>query len=115
MRDGPTEKPKSANAHLKTSRRQDDIATEYNLNKLNLANQARYLCSGSNGHHGWTIDEEKKFESRHPVGTKAQLALTVLTNTGQSRSDIVLLGPHRVKNGSQLLTQTQNTFGIGTI
>jgi hypothetical protein len=34
--------------------------------------------SGSEGFHSWTADEAAQFEARHPVGTKARLALALL-------------------------------------
>jgi integrase len=44
------------------------------------------------GHHSWEEDEIEQFEARHPVGTRAGLALALLLYTGVRRSDVVLLG-----------------------
>ena len=45
-------------------------------------------------------------QERHPIGTKARLALALLCFTGQRRSDIIRFGKQHVRNG--LLTFTQH-------
>jgi integrase len=44
------------------------------------------------GHHTWMPEEIERYETCHPVGTKARLALALLLNTGARRSDVVRLG-----------------------
>src|SRR5689334_14837026 len=48
------------------------------------------------GHHTWTVEEVRQFEERHPIGTKARLALALLLWTGVRRSDVVTLGRQHV-------------------
>jgi hypothetical protein len=48
--------------------------------------------SGSQGFHTCTIEEVRRYEVRHPVGTKARLALALLLVTGQRRSDVLRFG-----------------------
>lgn len=50
----------------------------------------------SDGHHTWTDAEIAKFEARHPIGTRARLALTLLLYTGQRRGDVVRMGRQHV-------------------
>ena len=51
----------------------------------------------------------QRFKKRHPVGTKARLALALLLYLGQRRSDIVLLGKQHVGKGGWLrFTQYKN-------
>ena len=57
------------------------------------------------GYHTWTLDEVHQFEERHPIGTKARLALALLLFTGQRRSDITRLGRQHVRDGKITLTQ----------
>jgi integrase len=57
------------------------------------------------GYHTWTVDEVCQFEERHPIGTKARLALALLLYTGQRRSDITRLGRQHVRDGKITLTQ----------
>ncbi|PCI04582.1 MAG: integrase [Hyphomicrobiales bacterium] len=51
------------------------------------------------GHHVWTDDEVLKYQKKHPLGTKARLAMDLLLYTGFRRSDIVKIGRQHVKNG----------------
>lgn len=62
----------------------------------------------STGHHSWTDDEIKQYRDRHPVGSKARLALDLLLYTGGRREDAVRLGPQHVRNGRVRFTQAKN-------
>jgi len=57
-----------------------------------------HLHSGD-GFHTWTIGEVRQFESRHPVGTKARLALHLGLFTGLRLSDLATLGKQHVRDG----------------
>lgn len=47
----------------------------------------------------WTPADVAAFEARHPVGSKARLALAILLYTGMRRSDVVQFGRQHVKDG----------------
>jgi integrase len=47
-------------------------------------------------------------EERHPIGTKARLALALLLWTGVRRSDLVRLGKQHVRNGWLRFIQQKN-------
>lgn len=49
------------------------------------------------GFHAWTLEEVEEFELKHPIGTKARLAMAVLLYTGQRRGDVVRLGRQHEK------------------
>jgi integrase len=51
------------------------------------------------GHHTWTVDEVRRFQKVHPVGTRARLALDILLYTGMRRADAVLFGRQHVRHG----------------
>lgn len=53
----------------------------------------------SDGFHTWTEDEIAAFEKRHPIGTKARLALALMLYTGQRRSDAVTMGRQHIDGG----------------
>lgn len=55
--------------------------------------------------HSWTEEEIAAYAAKHPPGTKARLALELLTGTGQRRGDIVALGPHNLAGGRLRLKQ----------
>jgi integrase len=66
--------------------------------------------SKSEGFHTWTIEEVEQFEIRHPVGTKARLALAVLLYTAQRRADAVTLGrQHEIDGGTNLRFRQKKT------
>jgi integrase len=48
------------------------------------------------GHHSWTLEEVEQFENRHPIGTKARLAMALLLYTSWRREDAVRLGPQHI-------------------
>lgn len=60
------------------------------------------------GLHTWTLEEIEQFEARHPIGTKARLALALLLYLGQRRSDIPTLGRQHVRDGKITFTQFKN-------
>jgi len=72
----------------------------------NPARDVPYLKSNNpSGYHTWSLDEVHQFEERHPIGTKARLALALFLCTGQRRSDITRLGRQHVRNGKLTFTQ----------
>ena len=107
-RDEKADQPEAANSIVKALRQVFDFAIEYELAQQNPARDVRYLKSGSDGHHSWSVDDIAAFEQRHPIGSKARLAFTLLLYTGQRRSDIVRLGPQHVKDGWITFTQAKN-------
>jgi integrase/recombinase XerD len=50
----------------------------------------------TSGHHAWTPAEVKQFEQRHPIGTKARLAMALVLYTSWRREDAVRLGPQHI-------------------
>ena len=73
--------------------------------EANPAREVEYFKSGSEGFHTWTPEEVQQFEERHPIGTKARLALALLLFTGQRRSDIIRFGKQHAKGGKLTFTQ----------
>lgn len=56
----------------------------------------------------WSLEDVKKFEAFHPIGSKARLALTILMYTGMRRSDLVGFGPRHIVDGCIVKTQVKN-------
>ncbi len=52
------------------------------------------------GFHSWSEAEIAQYEARHPIGSRARLAMALLLYTAQRRSDIVGMGPQHVRNGT---------------
>ena len=75
----------------------------------NPAREVKFLKSKrQGGFHAWDDAEIAQFEARHPIGTKARLALALLLYSGQRRSDIVVFGRQHVKAGWLHFVQHKN-------
>jgi integrase len=59
----------------------------------------------SDGFHSWTDVEISQFEERHPIGSRARLALALLLYTGQRRSDVVRMGRQHIREGALHIRQ----------
>jgi integrase len=110
LRDRKLAAPESANARVKALRQVFAWAMTEEIDgaERNPAKDIEYLKSKPGGHHSWTVAEVEQFEARHPVGTKARLAMALLLYTGQRRSDVVLFGRQHVRNGWLRFTQVKN-------
>ena len=63
-----------------------------------------YKIAGS-GFHTWTEEEIASYEMKHPIGSKARLALNLMLWTGQRGGDARLLGPQHVRANRIIITQ----------
>ena len=95
-RDEMYDRPEAANAYVKTLRAVFKFARDDGLCDRDPAREVAYIRSVSDGWHTWSVGEVRQFEDRHPVGSKARLALAILLLTGTRRSDAVRLGPPMV-------------------
>jgi integrase len=108
LRDEKADTPEAANALVKALRQVFAHAIANDMVKANPAREVPYIRSGSTGFHSWTPDEIVEFEHRHPIGSKARLALSLLLYTGQRRSDVVRFGRQHVRDGRICFTQHKN-------
>jgi integrase len=53
----------------------------------------------SSGFYGWTEDDIAAFERKHPIGSRARLALALLLYTAQRRADVIQMGRQHVRDG----------------
>ena len=53
----------------------------------------------SAGFYSWTEDDIAAFEAKHPIGSRARLALALLLYTAQRRADVVRMGRQHVRDG----------------
>ncbi len=107
-RDAMTDRPEAANSLIKALRQLFRYATEYDHLDSNPAREVPFLVSKSQGFHSWTIEEIRKFENTHLVGSMARLTLALALYPGHRRADIVRFGPALVKDGWLVFTQTKN-------
>jgi integrase len=99
LRDRKAKTPGAANNRRKYLSSMFGWAVEHGLLRLNPAREVRKVRYASAGFHTWTVEEVRQFEERHPVGTKARLALALLLYLGVRRGDVVTLGRQHVKDG----------------
>ena len=103
--------PEAANGRVKALRQVFAYGVENELHDTLQANPARdipYVKNNSEGFHTWSLEEVQRYEARHPVGTKARLALAILLYTAQRRSDVVLFGRQHEHDGWLVFTQEKN-------
>ena len=93
------ETPGAAAVLLKRLRQLFDYAIFLGMRKDNPAKVVKPPKSKSSGFHTWEEEQIEAFENRHPLGSKARLALALLLYTAQRRSDVVRMGPQHIKNG----------------
>lgn len=113
LRDRKRDLPEAARARLKAIGRVFEWAMRPESNIRAVTNNPAKLVqrpkeNSSGGYHSWTLEEVEQFEMRHPIGTKARLALTLFLFTGQRKSDVVVFGRQHVRDGVLSFTQRKN-------
>lgn len=86
------DRPEAANNLLKVLRVVLNFAVGNALIAHNPAMHVKHYTSRSEGFHTWSETEVSQFQQRHPLGSKARLALELLLSTGQRRGDMVKMG-----------------------
>ena len=94
-----TGKGHSANNFLKAVKPMFAYAKERGWIDTDPTKDVDYVKPLEGGREAWTIEDVKKYEEQHPVGTMANLAVRILLFTGLRRSDAVLLGRQHVRAG----------------
>jgi integrase len=108
FRDEHAAKPSVANKVIKALRALFAWAVEENLTPLDPTREVRSIRYMSTGFHSWTAEEIEQFESHHPLGTKAYLAMALLLYTAGRREDVVRLGRQHIRAGRVRYTQAKN-------
>jgi integrase len=99
LRDERADAPATANARVKALRQVFAWAIAVGHADSNPAREVPYIRTASDGFHTWTVDEVKRYQQRHAMGTKARLALELMLLTGVRRSDAVRLGRQHERDG----------------
>lgn len=105
MRDRRQDRPEAANSIVKALRALYTYAQDHLAHPINPAAQVPYISSKTDGFHCWTRKEVEQFRDRHPLGTKARLALELLYGTGQRRGDVIRMGRQHVEDDGIWVTQ----------
>jgi integrase len=99
LRDFKKDKPAAANNRRKYLSAVFGWGIENGHASVNPVRDVRRLKYVSEGFHTWTVEEVRQFIMRHPIGTKAYLALCLLLFVGVRRGDLVQLGKQHINNG----------------
>ena len=97
--------PHAANNLRKVLRHLFDHAIAIKMATINPVIGVKKLKTTGDGIHTWTEDELAQFTARHPVGSRAHLALMLMLWTGQRRSDAVRMGWQHVRSGKIAVRQ----------
>jgi site-specific recombinase XerD len=98
-------KPAAANHWLRLIKALMKFAVREGLRNDDPAMLVDYLKRKAGEYHTWSEDEIARYEARHPVGSKARLALALGLYTAQRRSDVVKMGRQHVHGGTVRVRQ----------
>src|ERR1700737_2934074 len=99
LRDEKAKTPGAARNRMKALRALFIWAINNNLAAHNPTVGVPYLKYKKKAHHTWSIEEVEAFEEKHPIGSKARLAMALLLYTACRREDVVRFGPRQFRNG----------------
>jgi site-specific recombinase XerD len=88
--------PAAANHWLRRVKALMAYAVEEGWRKDDPTRGIKRVKNRSDGFHTWTESKIAMFEARHPIGSKARLALALLLYTAQRRSDV---GCQHIRDG----------------
>jgi integrase len=89
---GMSDRPQAANNLLDRLKTLMSFAVDIGMRRDDPTVKLSGFKTNSDGWHTWTEDEIARYEARHPIGSKARLALALMLYTGQRRSDAVGMG-----------------------
>jgi integrase len=101
-------RPMAANNLMKVLRYLLEHAVGHGMIAINPTIGVRRYRSKSEGHHTWTEEEIAQYLARHPLDTRAGLALALLLYTGQRRGDVVGMGWKHV-DGDMIAVKQEKT------
>jgi len=81
------------------------FAVRIGMARINPIATTRPFKVESGGFHTWSETEIAAFEARHPLGSKARLALDLMLWTGQRGGDARTMGPANVRDKRIVVTQ----------
>ncbi len=108
LRDELADRPGAARNRLKALQALFRWAIEEDQAPQDPTRDVKAIPYTTRGHHTWTLEEIEQFEGRHPVGSKARLALHLMLYTACRREDVVRLGPQHLRNGRFQFQQAKN-------
>ena len=98
-------KPAAAKNFLRMVRMLMAFAVSRNMRSDNPADAVKAVKYKTQGFHSWTEEEIALYEAKHRLGTRANLALSLLLYTVQRRSDVIRMGRQHIRNGVMFVRQ----------
>jgi integrase len=114
IRDGLRQEPGARNNVLKALSAMFSWAVDSDFLEINPAHKISRLAAGK-GFHTWSVEEVMQFEAKHPVGTRARLALDIALYTGLRRQEVAILGRQHVKDGWIKITPGKTRKSSGAV
>lgn len=108
-----TKTPAAANDLLKKLKMLCRFAVERGYRTDDPTSLVRRARTKSGGYRTWSEDDIGKFRATWPLGGKERLAIELLLNTGQRRSDVCLMGPQHVRAGFVSVRQQKTGQHLG--
>jgi integrase/recombinase XerD len=108
LRDEKINTPGAARNRLKALRALFRWAMENDEAPHDPTRDIKPIASPTAGHHSWSLEEITAYENRHPLGSKARLAMALLLYTACRREDVVRFGPQHLRNGRLQYRQAKN-------
>lgn len=99
------ETPAAANNFLKTLRILMTLAIDAGMRGDDPTTGVKRVRIKSDGHPVWTANDIEAFRRKHPLGSRARLAMELALNTMQRRGDLVKLGRQHIQGGTLTLRQ----------
>lgn len=97
--------PHAANNLLKVLRVLLGYAVSIDMIDSNPAIGVKKYKASGDGFHSWSEAEIVRFEERHPIGTRARMAMALLLYTAQRRGDVVSMGWQQLRGDMIMLRQ----------
>lgn len=114
LRDRKLDAPETANSRLKCLRKMFGWALEAKVEGVtfNPAAGVKRFKTATEGYHTWTREEVRQFVQRHPIGTRAHLAMSIFFYTGVRVSDCAQMGPQMMRDGWIYFTEKKGRSHI---
>lgn len=97
LRDRKAGKPYAANKRITYLAHLFKWAVDAGIVDENPAKGVDKVRKPKGGFQAWTVDEIKRYEDTHPIGTTARLALALVAYAGLRRSDACRAGPQHLE------------------
>ncbi|MCA0404905.1 MAG: tyrosine-type recombinase/integrase [Proteobacteria bacterium] len=89
----------AANDWLKSVKALYSWAFKVRITTANPADPLRKIKVATDGFHIWSLEEIAAFAKKHPLGSRAYLALMLMLFTGLRRSDAASFGRQHIRDG----------------